>query len=152
MALPDIFSKEISESTIQRINKLAAATQPQWGKMNVAQMLAHCNVTYELIYENKHPKPGFFMKFILKAFIKKLVTSEAPYKQNGPTSSAFLITGEREFTSEQSRLVDFIRKTQELGATHFDQKESHSFGRMNSREWNNMFYKHLNHHLTQFGV
>ena len=152
MALPDIFSKEISESTIQRINKLDKTTQPQWGKMNVAQMLAHCNVTYELIYEDKHPKPGVFMKFILKVFIKKLVTSEVAYKQNGPTSPAFLITGEREFTGEQSRLIDFIRKTQELGAAHFDQKKSQSFGKMNSTEWNNMFYKHLNHHLTQFGV
>ncbi|MCJ8164098.1 hypothetical protein MKJ04_04535 [Pontibacter sp. E15-1] len=36
------------------------------------------------------------------------------------------------------------------GNTHW--QESHSFGRLSSQEWNNMFYKHLDHHLSQFGV
>jgi hypothetical protein len=49
-------------------------------------------------------------------------------------------------------LTDFITKTQQLGENHFDGKNSHSFGVMNKTEWNNMFYKHLNHHLNQFGV
>jgi ribonuclease HIII len=26
-----------------------------WGKMNAGQMLAHCNITYEMAYENIHP-------------------------------------------------------------------------------------------------
>jgi SRSO17 transposase len=49
-------------------------------------------------------------------------------------------------------LKAYIIKTQELGATHFEGKESHSFGTLTSTEWNNMFYKHLDHHLGQFGV
>jgi ectoine hydroxylase-related dioxygenase (phytanoyl-CoA dioxygenase family) len=54
--------------------------------------------------------------------------------------------------AEKERLIGFIRQVQALGAQHFDGKESHSFGVLNSKEWNNMFYKHLNHHLEQFGV
>jgi hypothetical protein len=153
MALPNIFSKEISEGAIQRINKLEPATQPQWGKMNVAQMLAHCCIAYEMVYEaDKRPKPSFFMKFILKSVVKKIVTTEVPCKRNGRTSPAFLITDSREFEVEKSRLTAYINKTRELGAAHFDQKVSHSFGTLNTTEWNNMFYKHLDHHLTQFGV
>ncbi len=45
-----------------------------------------------------------------------------------------------------------MNKTQQLGENHFDGKESHSFGALNSKEWNNMFVKHLEHHLKQFGV
>ncbi|RYZ46778.1 MAG: DUF1569 domain-containing protein [Sphingobacteriales bacterium] len=152
MALPDIFSASVSEHVIGRINRLQASTTPQWGKMNAAQMLAHCAVTYELVFDNKHPKPGFLMKFILKSFVKKMVTNEVPYKHNSRTSPAFLVTDERTFGKEQERLVNYIAKTQALGAAHFDGKESHSFGVMNKTEWNNMFYKHLDHHLTQFGV
>ena len=33
-----------------------------------------------------------------------------------------------------------------------DGKESFSFGKLKAQEWNNMFAKHLNHHLEQFGV
>jgi hypothetical protein len=152
MALPNVFSKEVSEEIIERINKLEPVSQPQWGKMNVAQMLAHCAVTYELTFEDKHPKPGFFMKLILKNVVKKIVTNEVPYKHNSRTAPVFLITDERDFNNEKTRLIGFIRKTQELGASYFDPKVSHSFGSMNATEWNNMFYKHLNHHLMQFGV
>jgi Protein of unknown function (DUF1569) len=152
MALPNIFTKDVTENIIQRINKLTPETQPQWGKMSVSQMLAHCAVTYEMVYENKHPKPGFLMKFILKSVVKKGVTNEVPYKHSLRTAPQFIITDAKDFENEKKRLVDFILKTQELGENHFEGKESHSFGSLNKTEWNNMFYKHLDHHLTQFGV
>lgn len=148
----NIFTKEVSDKVVQRIDALKPTQQPQWGKMNVAQMLAHCNVTYELVYTDKHPKPGAFAKFMLKAFVKPLVTSEKPYKKGSRTAPAFLITDERVFETEKKRLIDHISKTQQLGENAFHNKESHSFGVLSAVEWNNMFYKHLHHHLTQFGV
>lgn len=150
--MKNIFDSAVSSEIIGRINKLTPATQHLWGKMNVAQMLAHCNVTYEMVYEDKHPKPNAFMKFILKAMVKKLVVGDKPYKHNSRTGPQFLISDERDFEKEKSRLIGFINKTQQLGASHFDGKESHSFGNLTSGEWNNMFYKHLDHHLSQFGV
>ena len=152
MALPNIFTKEVSEKIIERISKLTVNSRAGWGKMSVAQMLAHCTVTYEMVYENKHPKPNFLMGFILKAFIKKIVVSEALYKQNSQTAPAFIIKDEKIFTEEKNRLINYINKTQQFGETEFDNKLSHSFGKLNKEEWNNMFYKHLDHHLTQFGV
>jgi Protein of unknown function (DUF1569) len=152
MALPNIFSKEVSDNIIERINKLTNNTQAQWGKMNVSQMLAHCNVTYEMAYEDIHPKPNFFMKFILKSFIKKTVTNEVPYKHNSQTAPQFIIKTDKNFDVEKNRLIQYIQKTQQLGEANFNGKESHSFGVLSSTEWNNMFYKHLNHHLSQFGV
>ncbi len=152
MALPNIFTKEVSDSIINRISQLSNATPAKWGKMNVAQMLAHCNVTYEMIYENKHPKPNGFTKLMLKLFVKKIVTNEAGYNNNSRTAPQFIISDEKVFENEKKRLIDYISKTQQLGAKEFEGKESHSFGKLNSTEWNNMFYKHLNHHLSQFGV
>ncbi len=152
MALPGVFTKEVSDKLVERINKLTPTTQPAWGKMNVARMLAHCNVTYELVYEDKHPKPNFLMKFILKAFVKSKVTNEAPYTHSMRTAPVFIIADSRNFEAEKTRLINYINKTQQLGESHFDNKESHSFGALTKTEWNNMFYKHLDHHLRQFGV
>jgi len=152
MALPNIFTKDISEKTINRINKLKPDTKPGWGKMSVDQMLAHLNVTYEMVYEDIHPKPNFFTRMILKAFVKKIVVNEGPYKKSSQTAPAFLIKGSRDFDAEKARLIGYINKTQALGESHFDGKESLSFGIMNKEEWNNMFYKHIDHHLTQFGA
>lgn len=152
MALPNIFTSEVTDAVIGRINKLTPASTPLWGKMNVSQMLAHLNVSYEMVYEDKHPKPKALMEFILKLLVKNKVVSEVPYKHNGPTAPAFIITDERDFEAEKARLIAHIKKTQELGEKHFDGKESHSFGPLTITEWNNMFYKHLDHHLGQFGV
>lgn len=150
--LPNIFSQSVADEIIERIQQLKPTTPAQWGKMNVSQMLAHCNVTYEMAYENKHPKPNFLMRMILKAFVKNLVVNEIPYKKNAQTAPAFLITDEKEFDMEKNRLIQYIQKTVDLGADRFEQKDSHSFGPLSITEWNNMFYKHLDHHLRQFGV
>jgi hypothetical protein len=150
--LPNIFTKEVSDGIVDRINKLTAQTKPLWGKMTVEQMLAHCSVTYEMMYENKHPKPGFFMKLMLNAFVKKGVVGTGPYRKNSQTAPAFLIKDSRNFEIEKKRLINYIQKTQQLGEKEFDHKESHSFGKLSIDEWNTMFYKHLNHHLSQFGV
>jgi Protein of unknown function (DUF1569) len=152
MALPNIFTKEISDATIARINSLTNATQAKWGKMSVGQMLAHCNVTYEMDLENTHKKPGAFGKFLMKLFVKNIVVSEKPYTQNSRTAPAFIITESKDFDQEKNRLISYIQKVQQLGESHYDGKESHSFGNLNKTEWNNLFYKHLNHHLSQFGV
>ena len=150
MALPNIFSKEVSDQIVYRINQLQPSLQPAWGSMSAAQMLAHCNVTYELLFEDKHPMPNFLMKIILKAFVKKIVTNEVPFKHNSQTAPAFKIKGDKDFNAEKSRLINNIYKTQQLGERHFNGLESHSFGPLNKDEWNNMFYKHLDHHLNQF--
>lgn len=122
--------------------------------MNVGQMLAHCNVAFEFVYDSKHDaaKAKGFKKFLLKAFVKKIVVGEKPYAKNGRTSPEFLITDERVFADEKVRLIDYINRVQQEGAEKFEGRESHSFGILTATEWNNSFYKHLDHHLTQFGV
>jgi hypothetical protein len=92
------------------------------------------------------------MKLVLKWFVKNAVVSEKPYKQSSPTGPDFKITSDKNFEEEQSRLINFLRKTQSLGSAHFEGKTSHSFGVLSATEWNNMFYKHVDHHLRQFGV
>jgi len=148
----NIFTASESQKVIQRIQQLSPTTKGLWGKMTVAQMLAHCNVTYEMIYENIHPKPNPILKLILKMFVKNAVVTEKPYKKSSQTAPAFIIKDDKDFEAEKKRLIDYITKTQKLGESHFDNKESHSFGALTKNEWNTMLYKHLDHHLSQFGV
>lgn len=152
MALPNIFQKSVSDLIIKRIENLKPTTPAIWGKMNVSQMLAHNNVLYEMTFDDKHKKPNVILKFLVKLLVKTNVVSEKPYKKNGGTAPAFLINDNRNFELEQSTLIKNIEKVQSLGENYFDNRESHSFGKLSKTEWNNMFYKHLDHHLSQFGV
>ena len=150
--MKNIFDSNETDTIIDRINTLKPTTIPLWGKMSADQMLAHCNVTYEMAYEDKYPKPNGLTKMILKLFVKNNVIGPKPYKKNSRTTPQFLITNAKNFVEEKARLTDYLKKTQALGADYFEGKESHSFGTLTKQEWNNMFFKHLDHHLNQFGV
>jgi hypothetical protein len=150
--MTNVFTEKGTSEFINRIHNLTPETKPQWGKMSVEKMLAHCNVTYELIYEDKHPRPKGLKKLLIKLLIKNYVVGDKPFKKNGGTAPAFLIRDERKFKTEKDRLIQHLEKTQQLGEPHFNGKESHSFGPLTIKEWNTMFSKHLDHHLTQFGV
>lgn len=150
--MKNVFNEQDTNELLARLNKLTPESPRQWGKMTVAQMLAHCNVTYEMVYEDKYPKPNALMRFVLRLLVKNKVVNEVPYKQNGPTAPVFIVKADKDFETEKTRLNNYIQKTQSLGAEHFNNKESISFGPLTSNEWNNMFYKHLDHHFRQFGV
>jgi len=153
MSYPNIFDREVSDEIIARLNTLTPESQRQWGKMSVDQMLAHCNVAYECIYEpDKHPKPKFPMSLVLKYIVAPFVVGEKPPKKNSPTGPQFIISDAREFEKERTQLIEYINVTRGLGAEYFDGKESHSFGVLNKTQWSNMLYKHLDHHLQQFGA
>ena len=92
------------------------------------------------------------MGLILKLLVKKVVVGEKPFKRNNPTAPQFIMKTDKDFEAEKARLIGYIEKTRDLGESEFDGKVSASFGKLNKTEWNNMFYKHLDHHLTQFGV
>ena len=150
--MKNIFDAEVTSELISRVNLLTPETAAKWGKMTVDQMLAHCCVAYDMAFTDKYPKPNPLMRFLLKVFVKKGVVNEVPYKKNIPTAPAFKIADRKNFNAEKLRLINNLKHTLELGRDHFEGKESLSFGAMTAKEWNNLFYKHIDHHLKQFGV
>lgn len=147
-----IFDKEETQKVIDRINLLSPNSERIWGTMSVDQMLAHCNVAYTMVYDDTITKHGAFKKWLLKTFVKKVVVGDKPYKRSAQTAPEFMIEGTRDFQVEKEKLCANLLKTQQLGADYFDNKESHSFGKLTSQEWHYLFYKHLDHHLKQFAV
>jgi hypothetical protein len=105
-----------------------------------------------MVFENKHQKPNWLMSFLLKTFVKKVVTGNAPFKRNSRTAPAFIIADAKDFEKERSRLIQYINLAQQKGEAYFHNRPSLSFGPLTKEEWNTMFYKHLDHHLSQFGV
>ncbi len=83
--MENIFDAKVAQNYIDRINQLTPETQRTWGTMSVDQMLAHCNVAYETIYEpQRHQKPKPFTALLLKWFVKPGVVSEKAYRQVFP--------------------------------------------------------------------
>jgi hypothetical protein len=70
--MKNLFTKEITNEVIDRIEELTLNSQSIWGKMSVSQMLAHCSVTYEMVYTDKHAEPNALTKFDLNYLLRKL--------------------------------------------------------------------------------
>jgi len=151
--MENIFDAKGYENLASRIQALTPDTKAKWGKMNVSQMLAHCNVAFDLTYKSEnYPKAGWFKKFMLKTLVKPAVVGPKPYTKNGRTAPEFIIKGDRDFETEKAKILDYLKQTHEHGAESFEQRDYINFGKMSSSEWNTLFSKHLEHHLVQFGV
>ena len=98
LKIEDMFDSQGKERMLMRINALTSNAKAHWGKMNVGQMLAHCNVAYEIVHEpEKHAPPGLIGKFFARVFAKGIVTGDKPYKQGSPTAPMFVIKDARGF-------------------------------------------------------
>lgn len=147
-----IFEPEVTQGLLDRIEKLTPTTKPEWGKMTVSQMMAHCSVAYDMTYGAVSVKNNFFMKLMLKYFVKKGVVGPKPYAKNIRTAPVFVVEDERDFATEKAKLIGYLRRSQEEGEAAHEGRENVSFGPLTAYEWSVLYYKHLDHHLRQFGV
>lgn len=146
------FNPQDCAMIIDRINSLNKNSQRIWGKMTVAQMLKHCSVPYHQIFDPSFPKAPAIMRLLLKWFYKKSMVDTTPYKQNLPTAPSFVVKDEPDFETHKQALIDNILKVCDMGAAAFENKAQVTLGPLTSTEWSNMLYKHLDHHLRQFGA
>lgn len=136
------------------IERRLAALQPscprQWGKMTAAQMLAHCAAALEVPLGERQARQGFLGRH-LTPFMLSSILSEQPLGRNVPTDVEELVVDEREFSQEQRRLVDVLTRFCDRGTAAADGKIHSVMGRLTGQQWGRFVYKHLDHHLRQFG-
>jgi len=151
MAL-DCFNPQDCANIVERINSLQPNTQRLWGKMTVAQMLKHCSIPYHQIFDPHFPKAPLMMRLLLKWFYKQSMVNTTPYKQNLRTAPVFVVKDEPDFELHKTALIDNVLKVCQLGSEAFEMKPQITLGPLTAKEWSNMLYKHLDHHLRQFGA
>ncbi len=144
---PDTFS-EITE----RINKLSPSSQAKWGKMNVAQMLGHCANAINTSVSDDKGKVTFMGRIFGKMARKMVLADDKPFKQNLPTAKEFIVTDERNFERERRKLLSILELLKDKGPNGVADKVHPFFGTMAKEDWAFLIYKHLDHHLRQFGV
>ena len=148
--MKNLFNQTDSASIIERIEKLQPGAKPLWGKMNVPQMLTHCRVTFQVYFDELKLKRGL-VGMLFGGFAKKKMLHDGEFSKNLPTAREFVIADEREFEREKEQLINIVRRFTSNGDAHTI-KQHPFFGKMNGGEWAILAYKHLDHHLRQFGV
>jgi hypothetical protein len=149
--MQSLFNEQAYAEILERLDSLSPESQPQWGKMDVAQMLAHCSEPLKVPLEKLTlAKPNPVMRFLF-SFFKKSLYDDKPWKQGLPTSKEFKIVDQRDFENEKQALKSLIQEFYaERNKTEWP---PHPFcGHFTTEQWGKMQYKHLDHHFRQFGV
>ncbi|MBI3483523.1 MAG: DUF1569 domain-containing protein [Bacteroidetes bacterium] len=146
-----LFESGVSTAMIDRIEKISPQSPRQWGKMGVAQMLAHCGNGLEMAMCTINPKRVFIGRLIGPLFRSKYI-DDKPFDRESPTSEEIKVTDQRDFNAEKNRLILLVKKFSEGGEAIAKQPTHPFFGKMAPHEWGIGMYKHLDHHLRQFGA
>ena len=153
--MKNIYNPSYYNEIISRINQLTPDSQRLWGTMSVDQMICHITDQIRLAIDEKNvqfpfnPVVQFFGKLMFvygfrfpKNFVTVREIKQSP-KGNGTIPADF----RQDFESLIQVLNEFVSKDKSYSfSTH------PAFGKLNRNEWGILVYKHLDHHLRQFGV
>jgi hypothetical protein len=149
--MKNLFERETLDEALARLDKLQPASPRAWGKMDVAQMMAHCSITMD-IASGRLNLPRIFLGRLLAPFVKSLYTNEKPFRKNGPTGKELVVADARDFAHEREQLKVKLRQFSEGGEARCTRHPHPFFGPLPPQSWARGMYKHLDHHLRQFGV
>lgn len=133
-----------------RLEKLRPDARAQWGKMNVAQALAHMATTMEMSLGDINP-PRALVGRLIGGWIKPKALA-APMRPGNPTSPQLRISDTRDFEKERTRLRGLIDRFATAGPKGVTTQPHPFFGPMTTDEWALQMWKHVDHHLRQFGA
>ena len=147
--MKSLFNPKAQTEIIQRLKKLEEDAEAQWGKMNVSQMLRHCNLWEKMI----RGEPAFkqsLLGFVFGRFaLKRTLRPGKPLDKNIPTAKGFVIRAPSlDFEQEKAEWLAWLKTYPD----YVDYGFIHPFfGKMTKEQIGQLAYKHADHHLRQFG-
>jgi hypothetical protein len=148
-----LFDEQKRKVMIERIGDLQPDAKAQWGKMNCHQAICHLTDQFrgamgELEWKDQN-------SLIKKTLVKFLAVYVISVPKNVPTMPEVDQEKEgtkpTEFAADRAKLIAYIEKFVAAPAD-FPWSPHAAFGKMNRNQWNRLSYKHLDHHLKQFGA
>lgn len=149
----NLYETGAADAVKERMARLQPGSARQWGTMSVGQMIAHCCGGLETAVGDRVPPRGTFMGRMMGKVIKPMALgNDRPMRRNSPTTKDLLVEGERDLVAERERLCGLIDRFVAAGPKGCTKHPHAFFGKMTPEEWAELMYKHLDHHLRQFGV
>ncbi|MCP1183735.1 DUF1569 domain-containing protein [Paenibacillus sp. 1781tsa1] len=149
--MKSIFDTINAAEITERMDQLSENSIPKWGTMQVSQMLAHCSAFHDIPLGNAFPPRGLLGRLIGR-FAKPMFYNDKPLPHNMSTIPTIIIDDQRQFMAEKEKLEQQINIFQQGVSEKFSRHPHPFFGKLTAEQWGKGIYKHLDHHLKQFGV
>lgn len=135
-----------------RLERLRPDSRRHWGRMTAGQAVAHCAMGVELALGDIRP-PRMFLGRAIGGLVKYLaLRNDDPIRRNAPTAPELVVADDRDFGAERARLTSLIGRFAAGGPAGCTTHPHSFFGRLTAEQWAVLMYKHVDHHLRQFGA
>ena len=150
--MKNLFEPTIVQEVKTRIANLKPDSAAEWGSMTAAQAMAHCTGGLEMALGDSTP-PRVLIGRLVGGIIKPLaLKDETPFRRNSPTAKSLVVQDDRDLAKEKERLTAMIDRFVAGGPAVCTAHPHAFFGKLTPQEWAILMYKHLDHHLRQFGA
>ena len=149
--MPTLFDRTANEEILSRVEKLQPTLKPNWGKLKIEEMLAHLNLSFEVNFGRMELKRSL-MGIFFRGISRRILLGEKPFPKNLPTDKKTLAKGALDFWEEKQKLETNIRMYAQKGIEILSKNPHNILGKITPDESAYISYKHLDHHLRQFGV
>lgn len=151
MPTPSLLAPADLEAVLARVRGLSPTARAQWGKMDAAQMLAHLSIALQAALGDTKVKRGL-LGYLLGGLAKGGALGEKPFGKGLPTDKSYVVRDVRDFGKEQAEVVALLRRLAGGGHGAFTTNAHPFFGPLKPTEWDTLMWKHIDHHLRQFGA
>ena len=150
--MKNLYNPTDLESLTTRIAHLQPDSPRQWGSMTLPQTLAHCSLGIQMAAGDLRPQRKLIGRLIGPAIKSKVVADDQPMRRNSPTVPETIAKHNPDFATEQARLITLLNQFAAAGPAGCTTHPHAFFGPLTPDEWAIVAYKHIDHHLRQFGA
>ena len=137
------------QQLLARFEKLTPDGRPAWGRMTAAQMLAHLADPLKAAMGSKTVVAK--TSALSNPIVRTLIIYCLPWPKGAPTAPEFIHDREEPFEYNMSAFRATLEEFVASGGGA--RREPHpAFGQLSGKTWGRLVYRHLDHHLRQFGI
>ena len=149
----EVLSQKKATELIDRINRLQNGSNAKWGKMTVEEMMIHCAAGFQMAFGDFPTKlrVSSFRAMVARILFVELLPFPKHAQAPPEINISKKLTTRKSFSEARTFLIEQIIRVQNTPVDH--RFPPHPiFNNLSRRQWGKLAYKHLDHHLKQFGV
>ena len=147
--MPTLFDPAARAGIRARVDRLTSEQTPRWGKMSAGKMVVHVSDQLRMALGELPCKPKDTP--FKNPLMKRLIIYLLPWPKGAPSADELLQGTPGAWDDDVASLRTLIDRFGERGSAG-EFPEHPAFGALNGRMWGVLAWRHLDHHLRQFGV
>lgn len=145
-----IWDRARQQEIRERVARLSPDSRGAWGKLSAPAMVCHLADSLKMALGDM-PVASKHLP-IRYPPLKQLIIYVAPFPKGAPTAPELLARPPAAWQADIAELQALVDRIVARGRDSSPWPEHPAFGRLSTRAWGVLTYRHMDHHLRQFGA